>query len=71
MKYFNTKRNHSLIGTMNIDPNMTLNGKTPNEVYYHRHAANAKPRIETRSKVKLQLPVPHRECVLPVEPEQK
>jgi hypothetical protein len=31
---------------------MTLNGKTPNEVYYHRHATNAIPRIETRSKVK-------------------
>ncbi|MDR2439672.1 MAG: hypothetical protein LBE12_09940 [Planctomycetaceae bacterium] len=33
-------------------PHTTLNGKTPNEVYYHRHAANAKPRIETRPKVK-------------------
>ncbi|MDR2756406.1 MAG: hypothetical protein LBC20_11925 [Planctomycetaceae bacterium] len=35
---------------------MTLNGKTPNEVYYHRHAANAKPRIETRPKVKYSTP---------------
>ncbi|MDR3111030.1 MAG: hypothetical protein LBU65_15280 [Planctomycetaceae bacterium] len=26
----------------------TLSGKTPNEVYFHRHPANAKPRIETR-----------------------
>jgi transposase InsO family protein len=33
-------------------PHMTLSGKTPNEVYYHRHAANAKPRIETRPKAK-------------------
>ncbi|MDR2114967.1 MAG: integrase core domain-containing protein, partial [Planctomycetaceae bacterium] len=37
-------------------PHMTLNGKTPNEVYYHRHAANAKPRIETRPKVKHSTP---------------
>jgi hypothetical protein len=35
---------------------MTLNGKTPNEVYYHRHAANAKPRIATRSKAKHSTP---------------
>jgi hypothetical protein len=28
-------------------PHTTLNDKTPNEIYYHRHAANAKPRIET------------------------
>jgi len=33
-------------------PHMTLNSKTPNEVYYHRHAANAKPRIETRPLAK-------------------
>jgi putative transposase len=37
-------------------PHTTLNGKTPNEVYYHRHAANAKPRIETRPKVKYSTP---------------
>jgi hypothetical protein len=37
-------------------PHMTLSGKAPNEVYYHRHAANAKPRIETRSKVKHSTP---------------
>ncbi|MDR1477436.1 MAG: integrase core domain-containing protein, partial [Planctomycetaceae bacterium] len=37
-------------------PHMTLNGKTPNEVYYHRHAANAKPRIETRQKAKHSTP---------------
>ncbi|MDR2441011.1 MAG: DDE-type integrase/transposase/recombinase [Planctomycetaceae bacterium] len=41
-------------------PHTTLNGKTPNEVYYHRHAANAKPRIETRPKVKHSIP-----CVKP------
>ncbi|MDR0704264.1 MAG: hypothetical protein LBF88_04675 [Planctomycetaceae bacterium] len=35
---------------------MTLNGKTPNEVYYHCYAANAKPRIETRPKVKHSTP---------------
>ncbi|MDR2408227.1 MAG: integrase core domain-containing protein [Bacteroidales bacterium] len=23
-------------------PHTTLNGKTPNEVYYHRHAANTR-----------------------------
>ena len=33
-------------------PHMSLNGKTPNEVYYHRRAANAKPRIETRPRTK-------------------
>jgi hypothetical protein len=37
-------------------PHMALNGKTPNEVYYHRHAANAKPRIETRQKAKHSTP---------------
>jgi hypothetical protein len=37
-------------------PHMTLNGKTPNEVYYHRHAENAKPRIETRPKAKHSTP---------------
>jgi hypothetical protein len=37
-------------------PHMTLSGKTPNEVYYHRHAANAKPRIETRAKVRHSTP---------------
>lgn len=29
-------------------PHMTLRGKTPNEVYFDHHAANVKPRIETR-----------------------
>ena len=33
-------------------PHMSLNGKTPNEVYFHRHAANAKPRTETRPLAK-------------------
>jgi hypothetical protein len=37
-------------------PHMTLNGKIPNEVYYHHHTANAKPRIETRPKVKHSTP---------------
>ena len=37
-------------------PHMTLDGKTPNEVYYGRHAANAKPRIETRPKAKHSTP---------------
>ncbi|MDR2441618.1 MAG: hypothetical protein LBE12_19830 [Planctomycetaceae bacterium] len=50
------KRNYSLIGATNIDHIRHLNGKTPNEVYYHRHAANAKPRIETRPKVKHSTP---------------
>jgi hypothetical protein len=35
---------------------MSLNGKTPNEVYYHHHAANAKPRIETRPRAKHSIP---------------
>jgi hypothetical protein len=35
---------------------MTLKVKTPNEVYHHRHAANAKPRIETRPKTKHSTP---------------
>jgi len=33
-------------------PHMALDGKTPNEVYCGRHAANAKPRIETRPLAK-------------------
>jgi transposase InsO family protein len=37
-------------------PHMFLNGKTPNEVYHHRHAANAKPRIETRPLAKHSTP---------------
>ncbi|GHT46469.1 hypothetical protein FACS189454_07650 [Planctomycetales bacterium] len=37
-------------------PHMTLLGKNPNEVYFHHRAANAKPRIETRSKVKHSTP---------------
>jgi hypothetical protein len=35
---------------------MTLSGKTPNEVYYNRYAANAKPRIETRPLAKHKTP---------------
>jgi hypothetical protein len=37
-------------------PHMTLDGKTPNEVYFNRHAANAKPRIETRPQAKHSTP---------------
>ncbi|MDR3111013.1 MAG: DDE-type integrase/transposase/recombinase [Planctomycetaceae bacterium] len=37
-------------------PHMTLLGKTPNEVYFHRHPANAKPRIETRPLAKHKTP---------------
>ncbi|GHT46462.1 hypothetical protein FACS189454_07630 [Planctomycetales bacterium] len=37
-------------------PHMTLSGKTPNEVYFYRHAANAKPRIETRPLAKHKTP---------------
>ena len=37
-------------------PHMSLNGKTPNEVYYHCHATNAKPRIETRPLAKHSTP---------------
>jgi putative transposase len=37
-------------------PHMTLSGKTPNEVYYNRRAANSKPRIETRPLAKHQTP---------------
>ena len=37
-------------------PHMSLNGKTPNEVYFHRRAANAKPRIETRPLAKHSTP---------------
>jgi len=33
-------------------PHMTLDGKTPNEVYFKRRAANAIPRIETRPLAK-------------------
>jgi transposase InsO family protein len=29
-------------------PHMTLNGKTPNEVYYSREPANEQPRVELR-----------------------
>jgi len=35
---------------------MTLDGKTPNEVYFKRRAANAKPRIETRPLAKHSTP---------------
>ncbi len=31
-------------------PHMTLNGKTPNEVYFNRDAANEQPRFEPRQK---------------------
>jgi len=37
-------------------PHMSLNGKTPNEVYFNRRAANAKPRIETRPLAKHSTP---------------
>ncbi|MDR3109111.1 MAG: integrase core domain-containing protein [Planctomycetaceae bacterium] len=37
-------------------PHMTLSGKTPNEVYFHHHPANAKPRIETRPLAKHKTP---------------
>jgi hypothetical protein len=37
-------------------PHMTLSGKTPNEVYFGRRAANAKPRIETRPLAKHSTP---------------
>jgi hypothetical protein len=37
-------------------PHMTLSGKTPNEMYFHRHPANAKPRIETRPLAKHKTP---------------
>ena len=37
-------------------PHMTLMGKTPNEAYFGRHAANAKPRIETRPFAKQKTP---------------
>jgi len=37
-------------------PHMSLNGKTPNEVYFHRRAANTKPRIETRPRAKHSTP---------------
>jgi hypothetical protein len=35
---------------------MSLGGKTPNEVFYKRRAANAKPRIETRPLAKHSTP---------------
>ncbi len=31
-------------------PHTTLGGRTPNEVYYQRRAANGRPRIEPRTK---------------------
>ena len=37
-------------------PHMSLNGKTPNEVYFNRRTANAKPRIETRPLAKHSIP---------------
>ena len=37
-------------------PHQSLNGKTPDEVYFNRRAANAKPRIETRPKAKHSTP---------------
>ena len=37
-------------------PHMSLNGKTPNEVYFNRRTANAKPRIETRPLAKHSTP---------------
>jgi hypothetical protein len=37
-------------------PHMSLGGKTPNEVFYERRAANAKPRIETRPLAKHSTP---------------
>ncbi len=37
-------------------PHMSLGGKTPNEAYFGLHAANAKPRIETRPLAKHSTP---------------
>jgi putative transposase len=37
-------------------PHMSLGGKTPDETYFCRHAANAKPRIETRPRAKHSTP---------------
>jgi transposase InsO family protein len=37
-------------------PHMSLDGKTPNEVYFNLRAANAKPRIETRPLAKHSTP---------------
>ena len=37
-------------------PHMSLDGKTPNEVYFKRRAANAKPRLETRPHAKHSTP---------------
>ena len=37
-------------------PHMTLDGKTPNEVYFKRRAVNTKPRIETRPLAKHSTP---------------
>ncbi len=37
-------------------PHMSLGGKTPNEAYFSLHAANAKPRIETRPLAKHSTP---------------
>jgi hypothetical protein len=32
-------------------PHSSLGGQTPNEVYFHRKAANRKPRLEPRSRM--------------------
>ena len=48
--------NNAVTGVDTYRPHMTLDGKTPNEVYFGRHAANAKPRIETRPKAKHSTP---------------
>jgi len=37
-------------------PHMSLNGKTPNEVYFKMRAANTLPRIETRPLAKHSTP---------------
>jgi hypothetical protein len=51
-------------------PHTTLNGKTPNEVYYHRHAANAKPRMciagKSGTKIKLRLEFLESRLYLPI-----
>lgn len=48
MKEFQTLLDDSRTWHNTSRPHMALKGKTPNEVYYHRSAANAKPRIEPR-----------------------
>ncbi|MCL2743979.1 MAG: hypothetical protein FWE67_09015 [Planctomycetaceae bacterium] len=35
---------------------MTLQGRTPNEIYFNRSAANTKPRIETRPLANAETP---------------